>query len=49
MLQDHSQVNTAPERGSVASTSLGSRLRGNDKIHTITVIPAQAGIHKAPG
>ncbi|QUJ69432.1 hypothetical protein KDD30_21980 (plasmid) [Photobacterium sp. GJ3] len=43
---------TAPRRSSGALTSLGSRLRGNDKlhtIHTIAVIPAQAGIHKAPG
>ncbi|QUJ69433.1 hypothetical protein KDD30_21985 (plasmid) [Photobacterium sp. GJ3] len=43
---------TAPRRCSGASTSLGSRLRGNDKgliNHHITVIPAQAGIHKAPG
>ncbi|QUJ69946.1 hypothetical protein KDD30_17450 (plasmid) [Photobacterium sp. GJ3] len=43
---------TAPGRGFSASTSLGSRLRGNDKgliNHHITVIPAQAGIHRAPG
>ncbi|QUJ69643.1 hypothetical protein KDD30_23200 (plasmid) [Photobacterium sp. GJ3] len=43
---------TAPGRGFSASTSLGSRLRGNDKlhtIHTITVIPVQAGIHRALG
>ncbi|QUJ69434.1 hypothetical protein KDD30_21990 (plasmid) [Photobacterium sp. GJ3] len=49
----HSVISfTAPRRSSGALTSLGSRLRGNDKlhtIHTITVIPAQAGIHKAPG
>ncbi|QUJ69431.1 hypothetical protein KDD30_21975 (plasmid) [Photobacterium sp. GJ3] len=43
---------TAPGRCFSALTSLGSRLRGNDKlykIHAITVIPAKAGIHKSPG